>query len=97
MSVPFLVYRLFFQIKAATASGDISKASLAGTESLIQAAECKNVKLNPLFGNQLSKDIPFLVMVKTSGRMLKDDDDAFDTFNSVLANTKQIVPPTLFT
>ncbi|WJY16283.1 hypothetical protein PCO82_06385 [Pectobacteriaceae bacterium CE90] len=78
-----------FQIKLATASGDISKASLAGTESLIQAAEYKNIKLKPRLENQLSKDMPFLTMVKTSERYLKDDDAAFDTFNSALADAKR--------
>jgi YopT-type cysteine protease-like protein len=77
------------QMNEALSRGDEGKASLAGTDSLIQAAEYKNIKLKPVLKNQMSEELPFLTMITSSGRYIQDDKEAFKTFESELAATNQ--------
>jgi YopT-type cysteine protease-like protein len=86
----FYRYEHSFQMKEAISHGDLRKAYQAGTDSMLQAAEYKNIKLKPMVKNQDDPDIPFLTMSSsTSTRRDVKDNDAFNVFQTKLAETKK--------
>ncbi|SMR99211.1 YopT-type cysteine protease domain-containing protein [Vibrio mangrovi] len=71
------------QMKEAIAEGDIIKASLAGTNSVIEAAAYKDIHLKPVLQNQVTEALPFLMLD------MPDNGPAYDTFQTGLSSVKQ--------
>ena len=81
-----------FLLEQASARASVSKGAMAGTESLLQAAELKGLKLRPVLEDTSNSGLPFLIAFKQSGRQVSTDEAALNALcDAMVENKKGVV------
>ncbi|WP_074812074.1 YopT-type cysteine protease domain-containing protein [Pseudomonas syringae] len=78
-----------FLLKFSSENPGISNAAMAGTSSLLQAAELNGLKLTPSLEDRSMSDLPFLIVCKYSGRYRSVDEDALDLVGDAILSSRK--------
>lgn len=76
-----------FQLNFASENPGLASGLMAGTSSLLQAAELKGLRLKPVLEEKAMADLPFLIVSKQSGRYRSVDDKALEQVSDAIVNT----------
>ncbi|UZA78875.1 YopT-type cysteine protease domain-containing protein [Pseudomonas syringae] len=78
-----------FLMEQASANPGVSSGAMAGTESLLQAAELKGLKLQPVLEDKSNSGLPFLIACKQSGRQVSTDEAALSSLCDAIVENKR--------
>ncbi|WP_161461003.1 YopT-type cysteine protease domain-containing protein [Pseudomonas syringae] len=78
-----------FLLNFSSENPGISNATMAGTSSLLQAAELKGLKLMPSLEDKTMSDLPFLIVCKQSGRYRTVDEGALELVADAIVNGRK--------
>lgn len=81
-----------FLLEHSSSNPGVSTGAMAGTESLLQAAEIKGLKLRPVLEDKSNSGLPFLIACKQSGRQIVTDEAALNSLcEAIVENRKGVL------
>nr|CBX79590.1 probable cysteine protease avirulence protein avrPpiC2 [Erwinia amylovora ATCC BAA-2158] len=76
-----------FQLNFARENPGVTSAAMAGTRSLLQAAELKGLSLKPVLEDKTLSDLPFLIACEQQGRYRSVDDKALKQVSDAMISS----------